>query len=203
MSHHAGIWTPGASERMLKAKFGRESYWRRLMLVMSSMSPLFLLWAIRGTCLIDNWSFVGICLALFTVSNVYILFIVLYGKRSGTHRRITVETADDRRHDIISYLFAMMLPFYTVDLDTWRNLAASVAAFLIVVVLFTSLNLHYMNLWVALFGYHSFQVTTPKIEGQNQAIPAYMVITKRSVLRHRTEVTGTLVGVTVLLEGSE
>jgi hypothetical protein len=165
------------------------------------MSPLFILWGIRGSELLSNRSFFLLCSSLFILSNAYLLFIVIYGVRTKNSRTISVETAEDRRHDIISYLFAIMLPFYTVDLDTERNFWASAVAFLIVVVLFASLNLHYMNLWIALFGYHSFQVTTPKIEGQSHTVPAYMVITRRSVIRPGSEVKGTLVGVTVLLEG--
>ncbi|MDQ7088938.1 MAG: hypothetical protein Q9Q13_14260 [Acidobacteriota bacterium] len=36
-------------------------------------------------------------------------------------------TAEDHRDHILVYLFAMLLPFYSEDLATWRDLGATVA----------------------------------------------------------------------------
>jgi len=75
------------------------------------------------------------------------------GRAKVGRRSIEVESATDRRQDVISYLFAMLLPFYTVDMNSGREFAARIAAFIIVVILFTNLDLHYLNLWIAIFRY--------------------------------------------------
>ena len=51
------------------------------------------------------------------------------------------------------YLFAMLLPFYSQDLGSWRYLGASFAALAFIVFLFWHLNLHYMNLLFAALGF--------------------------------------------------
>jgi len=56
------------------------------------------------------------------------------------------------------YLFAMLLPFYSIDLRTWRDLAAMLAALGFIIFLFWHLNLHYMNILFAARGYRVFTV---------------------------------------------
>ena len=63
-------------------------------------------------------------------------------------RELTVGTADDHRDHILVYLFAMLLPFYSEDIGTWRDFGATLAALAFIVFLFWHLNLHYMNLSV-------------------------------------------------------
>lgn len=181
---------------------GEGSLFLRVMLVLSSVSPLFLLWAIRGTSLIPEPLFWGICLLLLAAPNFYLWWIVRRAKREKITRPIEIGESDDRRQDLISYLFAMLLPFYTVDLSTWRNLAATVAAFVIVVVLFTSLNMHYMNFFLALRGYHCFQVRTPESEYTTSSAPSFMLISRRSRLQPGTTLVGYRLSPTVLLEGT-
>lgn len=185
-----------------EAQPGEGSLFLRVMLVLSSVSPLFLLWAIRGTSLLSEPVFWGICLLLLAAPNLYLWWIVRRAKREKITRPIEIGESDDRRQDLISYLFAMLLPFYTVDLSTWRNFAATVAAFIIVVVLFTSLNMHYMNFFIALLGYHCFQVRTPESEYTASSAPSFMLITRRSRLRSGTTLVGYRLSATVLLEGA-
>lgn len=180
-----------------------QSRFQSYMLVLSSMSPLFILWALRGTSLMPQWAFIVICAALFLLPNLYLALMLWTVKRSKSTRTITVHSADDRRQDVISFLFAMLLPFYAVDMDTWRNFGATIAAFVIVVILFASLNLQYMNLIVAVKGYHCFQVSTPPSQHDHLPPQQFMVISKHSTLPDGRRVTGYLAMNNILVEESE
>lgn len=185
--------------KMNGARYGIEPWLPKLFLVLSSMSPLFILWAIRGSSLFPQFWFVFGCVALFVASNAYLLAIVMRGRARVGRRSIEVVSATDRRQDVISYLFAMLLPFYTVDMNSWREFAASVAAFLIVVILFTSLDLHYLNLWIAVFRYHCFE-TTLRGSDTNGSPTRVMLISRRSAIAPGSRLSTVPISPLVVLE---
>jgi hypothetical protein len=133
----------------------------RLLMVLSSISPLFILWAIRGNCLVPDHYFIGFCTLMVLLPNVFLWLRVRTARRNNDQREVTVGSADDHRDHILVYLFAMLLPFYSEDLGTLRDLAATLAALSFIVFLFWHLNLHYMNLAFAVFGYRVFTVYPP------------------------------------------
>jgi hypothetical protein len=133
----------------------------RLLMVLSSISPLFILWAIRGNSLIPDQCFIGFCALMVVVPNAFLWLRIRMAMKQSDKREITVGTADDHRDHILVYLFAMLLPFYSEDLGTWRDLSATVAALAFIVFLFWHLNLHYMNLVFAALGFRVFTVYPP------------------------------------------
>jgi hypothetical protein len=130
-------------------------------MVLSSVSPLFILWAIRGTSLIPDRWFAGFCLLMVVGPNAFLWLRIRTAMKQSDRREIVVGTADDHRDHILVYLFAMLLPFYSEDIGTWRDLGATLAAFAFIVFLFWHLNLHYMNLWFAVRGLRVFTVYPP------------------------------------------
>lgn len=202
---------PSATESKVKAVPGKSRYspgssFYRILLVLSSISPLFILWAIRGTAgsdgkeLIPGAIFWMSCIAACLIPNIVLAVRFWYFRQSEFHRTIKVERADDRRQDLIAYLFAMLLPFYTVDLSSWRNFAATLAALVIVIVLFVSLNMSYMNFFFAVLGYHCFHVTSPEEPGSPSSLLSFMLITKRDQLKCGDTVTGYDIDPTLLIE---
>lgn len=133
----------------------------RLLMVLSSISPLFILWAIRGNGLIPDRWFIGFCALMVVVPNAFLWLRIRTAKKQADKRDLTVGTADDHRDHILVYLFAMLLPFYSEDLGSWRYLGASFAALAFIVFLFWHLNLHYMNLLFAALGFRVFTVYPP------------------------------------------
>jgi hypothetical protein len=115
----------------------------RLLMVLSSISPLFILWAIRGNSLIPDRYFIAFCALMVLVPNAFLWLRMRTAKKQADKRELTVGTADDHRDHILVYLFAMLLPFYSEDLGSWRYLGASFAALAFIVFLFWHLNLHY------------------------------------------------------------
>lgn len=151
----------------------------RLMMVLSSISPLFILWAIRGNSLIPDRYFIAICALMVVVPNAFLWLRIRTAEKQEDKRELTVGTADDHRDHILVYLFAMLLPFYSQDLGSWRYLWASFAALAFIVFLFWHLNLHYMNLLFAALGYRVFTVYPPADGNALTGRTRHAVITRR------------------------
>lgn len=154
----------------------------RLLMVLSSISPLFILWAIRGNSLIPDLYFIGFCALMVLLPNAFLCLRIGTAKRNNDRREVTVGTAEDHRDHILVYLFAMLLPFYSEDLGTLRDLVATFVALSFIVFLFWHLNLHYMNLVFAVFGYRVFTVYPPADGNPLTGKTRYAVITRRVIL---------------------
>ena len=154
----------------------------RLIMVLSSISPLFILWAIRGEKLIPNSYFLAFCGAMVVLPNLYLFFKLHSAKKLDEKREITIGKAEDHRDHLLVYLFALLLPFYTVNLNTWREFSATVVAICIIVFLFWNLNLHYMNLLFAVLGYRVFTVLPPTDSNPLSGKGCIVLITRRTIV---------------------
>ena len=135
-------------------------------MVVSSLAPLFLLWAIRGAPPISDCYWVTGCLALAVVPNLALLLRWRTARFRNDHRVIVVASARDQSDHLLVYLFAMLLPLYSVNLGNNRELYAVAAAFAFIVFLFWHMNLHYMNIVFAALGY---RVYTAQMTGRGGA----------------------------------
>lgn len=151
----------------------------RLLMVLSSISPLFILWAIRGNKLVPDIWFIGFCMLMVVLPNVFLWLRMRAAIKAKDNREIVIGTADDHRDHILVYLFAMLLPFYSTDIGTIRDLASTLAALAFIVFLFWHLNLHYMNLLFAARGYRVFTVSPPADGNPLTGKARYAVITRR------------------------
>lgn len=172
----------------------------RLLMVLSSISPLFILWALRGSSLIPDLWFIGFCVTMVIVPNVFLWLRVHTAKKNEDKRELTVGRADDHRDHLLVYLFAMLLPFYSEDLGNWRYLGSSFVALVFIIFLFWHLNLHYMNLVFAIFGYRVFTVYAPKDGNDITSRRSIVVITKRESLSLGDHIDAYRLSDTVYLE---
>lgn len=172
----------------------------RLLMVLSSISPLFILWAIRGNSLIPDRWFIGFCVLMVVAPNGFLWLRIRTAKRQADKRELTVGTADDHRDHILVYLFAMLLPFYSEVIGTWRDLSATLAALAFIVFLFWHLNLHYMNLVFAALGFRVFTVSPPADGNQLTGNSRQAVITRRVSLASGDRLVAYRVSDTVYLE---
>lgn len=155
----------------------------RLLMVLSSISPLFILWAIRGNGIVPEYYFVLFCVGMVVLPNLFLLWREQISIRLQEKSEKTVGSAEDHREHVLVYLFAMMLPFYTVNLSAWREMAATLVALAFIVFLFWHLNLHYMNLIFAARGYRVFTVYPPDDDNPITGRTSFVVITKRPTLK--------------------
>ncbi len=151
----------------------------RLMMVLSSISPLFILWAVRGNRLISEHWFLGFCLFMVIAPCLYLWRRIVIAKKQKQIRPIVVGKAEDHRDHLLVYLFAMLLPFYSADLSAWRDLAAVLVALCFIVFLFWHLNLHYMNILFAAFGFHVFTIYPKTDDNPLSGKTSVVLITKR------------------------
>jgi len=148
-------------------------------MVLSSISPLFILWAIRGNTLIPDDYFIGFCAFMVVAPNAFLWLRIRIAVKNEDKREIAVGQADDHRDHILVYLFAMLLPFYSEDIANWRNLSSVLAALTFIVFLFWHLNLHYMNLVFAILGYRVFTIHPPADANPLSGKIALVLITRR------------------------
>ena len=172
----------------------------RLLMVLSSISPLFFLWAIRGTTLVPDLYFEGFCVLMILMPNGFLAWRFRTARRLRDTRELSVGQVDDHRDHILVYLFAMLFPFYSEDLESWRNFASTLAAIAFIVVLFWHLNLHYMNLLFAVLGYRVFTVHSPTTGSSLTPRRSFAVITKRFALEPGGKLVAYRLSNTVYLE---
>lgn len=151
----------------------------RLLMVLSSVSPLFILWASRGTALIPDVYFLTFCAAMVVVPNAFLWYRIRIARQRGDTRELTIAAVEDNREHLLIYLFAMLLPFYADTLATWRSLAAALTGLAFVVFMFWHLNLHYMNIFFALFGYRVFTLYPAANGNPLSGQSNYVLITPR------------------------
>ncbi len=160
----------------------------RFIMVMSSISPLFILWAIRGTHLIKSWIFLSLCGLLVLAPNAYIFIRLWVAKSQNERRSIVIGRSEDHRDHLLVYLFAMLLPFYTTSLGNWREFSATLVAVGFIVFLFWNLNLHYMNILFAFLGYRIFTIYPANDGNPYSGIEPFVLITRRSMLPQKLEI---------------
>jgi len=173
----------------------------RLFMVLSSMSPLFILWSIRGNSLISDSYFLTFCAIMIVVPNGVLWLRIRIAKKQEDKRELVVGEADDHRDHILVYLFSMLLPFYSEDLGNWRYLSSSLVALAFIVFLFWHLNLHYMNLIFAALGYRVFTVYPPDDDGNPYTgRTPFVLLSRRINLRKNERIVAYRLSDTVYLE---
>jgi hypothetical protein len=172
----------------------------RLLMVLSSISPLFVIWAIRGSSLIPDLYFLFFCSLMVIVPYVFLWWRIRTAKKLEEKRELTVGTAEDHRDHILVYLFAILLSFYAADLSTWRDLAAALVAIGFIVFLFWHLNLHYMNMLFAAKGYRVFTIYAPTDKNPLTDKTGLVLITQRVTIPPGQQLVAYRISNTVYME---
>jgi len=188
---------------MSDTKHGEGLRAARLLMVLSGLSPLFILWAIRGSKLLCDRYMFGLCAFMVIVPNLFLWLRIRVAKKQQLKKEIVVGSAEDHRDHLLVYLFAMLLPFYSIDTNNWRDFAALVAALAFVVFLFWHLNLHYMNIIFAIGGYRVFTVSPPKDDNLLSGRVSHVLVTPRTVLLSGDRIIAYRLSDTVFFEAKE
>lgn len=170
------------------------------MMVLSGMSPLFVLWAIRGASVVPDGWFFAMCAAFVVIPNAFLWLRIRSARKHNQTRELVVGSSEDHRDHLLVYLFATLLPFYSESIATWRELLATIAALGFIAFLFWHLNLHYMNVWFALRGYRVFTIYAPDDGNPISGRYGLVVITPRVSLRAGDRVMCYRLSDTVYLE---
>lgn len=176
----------------------------RFILVWSSLSPVFVLWAIRGVDAIEDKYWIPICVVLFLLPTLVLWLILRQARKSENTKTINISSAKDQREHLLTYLFAMLIPLFDANTDGMRDLIATSLAFIFVIFLFWHMRLHYMNLFFAMWGYRIFTVearigTTEKDRRQDRFV-TYAIISRRHYIPDDDTLTGYRLGGRVLFD---
>jgi len=172
----------------------------RLLMVLSSMSPLFALWSIRGTKLVPDQYLLTFCAAMIVIPYAALWLRIAIAQKQQDRREIVVGSAEDHRDHLLVYLFAMLLPFYSAELTTFRDVTAILAALAFIVFLFWHLNLHYMNIAFAIAGYRVFTISPPADHNPVSGRLPQVLITPRASLSPGEKITALRLSDTVYIE---
>lgn len=176
----------------------------RFVLVWSSLSPVFLLWAIRGVGVIQDRIWIPVCAVLFLLPTIILCLIFRRARASQNEKTIVISSARDQREHLLTYLFAMLIPLFDANLSGVRDIFAISIAFLFVMFLFWHMRLHYMNLIFAMWGYRIFTVEarggTTKKDRDTRRLVTYAVISRRHYLPNDEPLTGYRLGGSVLVD---
>lgn len=176
----------------------------RLLMVMSSMSPLFILWAIKGGNIkgLPELYFLAFCSFFVVMPNLFLWWRINKVKKRNDRRELTAGRAEDHRDHLLVYLFAMLLPFYGLSMETLRDFLGHLAAIVFIVFLFWHLNMHYMNIFWAFRGYRVYTLS-PCDDGNpfSGRLPI-VLITKRAHIMKGEQMSAYRLSQTVFLEDS-
>lgn len=174
----------------------------RLMMVLSSLSPLYVMWAVRGVSSVpDMWLFFG-CGVLLIVPNLMLYLRYHTAKKNHDLKIITVHKSTDNREHLLVYLFAVLMPLYDANIGNGRDFVATIIAFVFIVFLFLHLNLHYMNLIFAFFRYRVY--TIEPLEGDGiRGKMNFVLLTKRTNLLPEQQIEVVRLSNTVYIEKQE
>jgi hypothetical protein len=175
----------------------------RLLLVLSSISPLFVLWAIRGSKIVPDCYLLSFCALMVILPNLFLWLRITAAKKHQVRRELVIGLAEDHRDHLLVYLFAMLLPFYPIDTGSWRDFAALISALGFVVFLFWHLNLHYMNIVFAIYGYRVFTILPPKDENPISGRISLVLITPRTSVLSGERIVAYRLSDTVYFEAKE
>jgi hypothetical protein len=175
----------------------------RFILVISSLSPLFILWGVRGSEVVDDRTWEVCCTLIVTIPNAFLWLQIYIAKKRGNKRSIEIAASKDQSDQLLVYLFAMFIPLFGVELNGVRGLIALLLAVLFVSFIFWHMQLHYMNLVLALLGYRIFTVETAVTNaqsGDSLKSQSYVVISKRDRIQPGRSIRGFRLGGSVLLD---
>ncbi len=171
----------------------------RLLMVISSLSPLFILWMIRGVPNVSDYYLVLICILFIAIPNFALYERWQIAKRNSDIKMLKIGKSDDARNHLLVYLFAILFPLYDVNLGSDRQFYASIAALLFIVFIFWHLNMHYINIIYAIAGYKVYTVFPGSQSGAGFVEP-YVLITTRSYLSDGMDIKAYRLSDTVFFE---
>lgn len=162
----------------------------RLILFLSSYSPLFVIIAMRGW---HDSRRIAIGLAIVAVLSIIILFVFLHVVRKISPGKVSISSVVSRDGDVMSYIVTYLLPFLAIKLDDPTDIASLGIVFVVIGLLYVNSNMIQTNPVLNIVGYHIFEIE----DGDGKRVS---LICKRSYVRTGSEINAISLGDYVLLE---
>lgn len=162
----------------------------RLVLFLSSYTPLFLIMAVKYWLVHRYFAYY-----MIGVAAVSVLLLLIYLKRSSTLAvdHITIERISGKDTEALSYIVVYLVPFLDIKLDEVTSAISLLLLLLVLAVIYVNSNLIYINPTLNLLGYHLFEIELE--EGKTSAL-----LSKRRFIERRTAISVVSLGEQILLE---
>jgi len=151
----------------------------RLIFVVASLSPVFILWGIKGSKVLPDSALLLIVFLLVSIPNGILILRWISVRKQNLIVQTKVLEATDHREHLVVYLLAVLLAIFGASLESTRDLIALAFTAILVTLLFWYSNLHYLNLIFALLGYKTFTVKRLIEKSGKQETSQVVVLTKR------------------------
>jgi hypothetical protein len=142
----------------------------KLMMLLSSMAPLFFLVGVRGIQIKDGneflitpkqtWIIIG---CLIILPYVVLKIRIYFSKKSSDIFPLNVLQNTLNKEYLFTYLFTVLLPLYSVSISSLNEFYAVITAIIFVLFVLWNMNMHFINMFFALSGYRVF--TLPNQNG--------------------------------------
>ncbi|MFK5924664.1 MAG: hypothetical protein QM496_21010 [Verrucomicrobiota bacterium] len=170
----------------------------RGMLVLASMSPVFLVWAIIGMEKIPDIYFIPACLLATLIPHLFLLLRIRTAKKNKAYKEFTVQSAKDEKEHLLTYFLPLVLPLMAVSFASWRGFFATLFLFFIMAFASWHLRVFYINIFFAIFGYRIFKITQPTSNPAENKI----LISKRSQIPKETKISAVKIAGNVYYESN-
>jgi len=150
----------------------------RAFLVASALSPILLLWAIKGTGAVPHSYWATGCIVVFFLINVCLYINFKDYKRNSVEEFVRPINIRDGRESAVTYCLSMFIPFFDANASNVYELFAVLAALLFFVVIFYKLSIFYFNPVFLLLGFKVFLVEENGVRG---SVITKVVLTKNLV----------------------
>jgi hypothetical protein len=157
----------------------------KLMLVLACMAPLFILMAIKGFGSYPWEVYFPTLIALALFPNLYLIFRIRFAIKQNDRKLISIndETVTDNSDQLITYIFAMLLPLFQSAVASEQDLYSTLCAWLFVVYIFGHMELYYMNIFFALAGYRILSIKP--ISTSSKFSTSHVIITKKCIIANQ------------------
>lgn len=152
----------------------------RFIFVIATLTPLFILWSLKGVKGIPDIVLWTLTLSIVALSNGIVFLRWQSAKRQNLLVQSKVIEATDHREHLVVYLLAVLLAMYGISAESFRELSGVIFILLLIILLFWFSNLHYLNIVFAIFGYKTFTVTRKHEDSSERSTSKVVVLTKRA-----------------------
>ncbi|HEY3332005.1 MAG TPA: hypothetical protein VGK19_18375 [Capsulimonadaceae bacterium] len=171
----------------------------RLMMVLSSMAPLFVLVALRGSQVVPDLWLTPFCFIMIAAPLATLLNRIRVAQNIEDEKEITIRNATDHREYLLVYLFTMLVPLYQADYSTARSVWAAAIAFVFIVFIFYHMNLHYMNIAFAICQYRVYTIDSDK---EKDGVP-FILLSRDHAFQNEQKITAYRISNTVYIQKYE
>ena len=183
----------------------------RLMMIIGSFAPLFILLIIKGSPTITDKNLQTVSLvpeniyswtlaALAIIPTLAICLRIRHSLKAKDSRTITAGEVTDSREQLLIYLLPLILPLYQNSYSSMRDVWAVLALMLFIIYILYHLDLHYMNLIFAFFGYRVYTVRAEDSKNPANSQCPFVILSRRHNIPSGVELSLHRISDTVYIE---